>query len=232
MFITPMIPLKDHNPTRRIPIINLLLIAANLAVFIYQYFYLPKGPVYLIHALGVIPHDLFDSPAAGPNALLPAPLTLVSAMFIHGGWLHLLGNMLYLWIFGDNVEDRLGHGRYLAFYLACGVIAALVHAAVFAQSKVPCVGASGAISGVLVAYLLFFPKARVSTLFVIFIFIKIVRLPAAVLLGVWIVLQILGGMESLSSAAGGVAWFAHIGGLAAGLLLSLSMWPPRRQRSG
>jgi len=227
-----MIPLKDHNPTRRIPIINLLLIAANLAVFLYQYFYLPQGPAYLVRALGLVPYDLFNSPVAGPHALLPAPLTVISAMFIHGGWLHLLGNMLYLWIFGDNVEDRLGHGRYLFFYLTCGVIAALVHAAVFTQSKVPCVGASGAISGVLVAYLIFFPKARVSTLFVIFIFIKVVRLPAVLLLGVWIVLQILGGMQSLTAAAGGVAWFAHIGGLAAGLLLSLMMRPPQRQRAG
>jgi membrane associated rhomboid family serine protease len=226
-----MIPLKDHNPTRRIPIVNLMLITANLAVFVYQYYYLPQGPAYLIRALGVVPHDLFENPAAGPHALLPAPLTVISAMFIHGGWLHLLGNMLYLWIFGDNVEDRLGHGRYLVFYFACGVIAALVHAAVFPQSKVPCVGASGAISGVLVAYLIFFPKARVSTLFVIFIFIKVVRLPAVLLLGVWIVLQILGGMQSLTAAAGGVAWFAHIGGLAAGVLLSLIMRPPRKQRA-
>lgn len=225
-----MIPLKDHNPTRRIPFVNLLLIAANLGVFVYQFFYLPQGPAYLIQALGVVPYDLFDSPATGPHALLPAPLTVISAMFIHGGWLHLLGNMLYLWIFGDNVEDRLGHGRYLVFYLACGVIAALVHAFVFTQSKVPCVGASGAISGVLVAYLIFFPKARVSTLFVIFIFIRIIRLPAAVLLGLWIGLQIIGGMESLTAAAGGVAWFAHIGGIAAGVLLSLIMRPPRRAR--
>jgi membrane associated rhomboid family serine protease len=226
-----MIPLKDHNPTRRIPFVNLLLIAANIGVFVYQFFYLPQGPGYLIQALGVIPHDLLDSPAAGPHALLPAPLTVISAMFIHGGWLHLLGNMLYLWIFGDNVEDRLGHGRYLVFYLACGVIAALVHAVVFAQSRVPCVGASGAISGVLVAYLLFFPKARVSTLFVIFIFIRIVRLPAVVLLGLWIGLQIVGGMQSLTAAAGGVAWFAHIGGIASGILLTLIMRPPRPRRS-
>jgi membrane associated rhomboid family serine protease len=226
-----MIPLKDHNPTRRVPVVNLLLIAANLGVFVYQYFYLPQGPAYLIRALGAVPYDLFDSPAAGPHALLPAPLTVIPAMFIHGGWLHLLGNMLYLWIFGDNVEDRLGHGRYLVFYLTCGLIAALVHATVFAQSKVPCVGASGAISGVLVAYLLFFPKARVSTLFVIFIFIKVVRLPAVLLLGVWIVLQIIGGMQSLGAAAGGVAWFAHIGGLAAGVLLSLIMGLPRRRRA-
>lgn len=225
-----MIPLKDHNPSRRTPYINVLLIVANLGVFVYQFFFLPQGPARLINALGVVPFDLFNSPSTGPHAWLPAPLTLVSAMFIHGGWLHLLGNMLYLWIFGDNVEDRLGHGRYLMFYLLCGVIAALVHAFVFAQSKVPCVGASGAISGVLVAYLLFFPRARVSTLFVILIFIRIVRLPAVVLLGLWVGLQIIGGMQSLNAAAGGVAWFAHIGGIASGVLLSVIMRPPRRAR--
>jgi membrane associated rhomboid family serine protease len=225
-----MIPLKDHNPTRRIPYINLLLIAANLSIFGYQFFSLPQGPVFLIHGLGVVPHDLLASPAAGPHALLPAPLTVFSAMFIHGGWLHLLGNMLYLWIFGDNVEDRLGHGRYLLFYLACGVIAALTHALIFSQSTVPCVGASGAISGVLAAYLFFFPGAKVSTLFVIFVFIRVVRLPAVVLLGVWIALQVVSGMQDLSAAAGGVAWFAHIGGFAAGALLGLTMRPPRRVR--
>jgi membrane associated rhomboid family serine protease len=226
-----MIPLKDHNPTRRIPYINLLLIAANLSVFGYQFFYLPQGPGYLINGLGVVPFDLFDSPGAGPHAILPAPLTVISAMFIHAGWLHLLGNMLYLWIFGDNVEDRMGHGRYLVFYLSCGVMASLAHALVFAQSKVPCVGASGAISGVLAAYLIFFPRARVSTLFIIFIFIRVVRLPAVVLLGVWIVLQVVGGMGDLSAASGNVAWFAHIGGFAAGALLGLFLRPPRPQRA-
>jgi rhomboid family protein len=226
-----MIPLKDHNPTRRIPYINLLLIAANLGVFVYQFFYLPQGPAYLVRGLGMVPHDLLDSPAAGAHALLPAPLTVIAAMFIHGGWLHLLGNMLYLWIFGDNVEDRLGHGRYLFFYLACGVAAALTHASIFAQSRVPCVGASGAISGVLAAYLIFFPRARVSTLFVIFVFIQVVRLPAVVLLGVWIVLQVISGMTDLSAAAGGVAWFAHMGGFAAGALLGLLLRPPGRARN-
>ena len=194
-----MIPLKDDNPGRRIPWVNLLLIATNLGVFGYQFFYLPKGSTYLIKTFGVVPHALF-----GSNDIGTVPLTLFSAMFIHADWLHLLGNMLYLWIFGDNVEDRLGHGRYLVFYLACGVLA---------------------------AYLLFFPKARVTTLFIVFIFFRIVRLPAMVLLGLWIALQVASGISELSARAGGVAWFAHLGGFAAGAILALTMRPQHRRGS-
>lgn len=222
-----MIPLKDHNPSRRIPFVNLIIIAVNLCVFAYQFFYIPQGPAYIINTLGVIPRELFSLTDIGMPPPIPAPLTLFSAMFIHGGWLHLLGNMLYLWIFGDNVEDRLGHGRYLVFYLAGGVIASVVHAFIFPDSAVPCVGASGAISCVLAAYLVFYPKARVSTLFIIFIFIRIVRLPAVILLGFWIVIQVASGITELSENAGGVAWFAHIGGFAAGLVLAFVMRPGR-----
>ena len=224
-----MIPIKDHNPTRRKPYINLLLIAANLGVFGYQTFYMPKGPAGLINALGVVPRELLSLTDMGTPTPVPIPLTLLSAMFIHGGWLHLFGNMLYLWIFGDNVEDRLGHGRYLLFYLSCGVIAALVHVFIFPRSTIPCVGASGAISGVLAAYLFFFPRARVTTLFIIFFFIRIIRLPAVVLLGLWIVLQAVGGMAELSARAGGVAWFAHLGGFGAGALLALVIRPAGRR---
>jgi membrane associated rhomboid family serine protease len=222
-----MIPLKDDNPTRRIPFINLLLIAANLALFGYQYFYLPQGPAYLINTLGFIPSETFSFTDRPPLTNVPLPLTLVTSTFIHGGWLHLLGNMLYLFIFGDNVEDRLGHGRYLVFYVASGTAAGLVHGILFAQSNVPCVGASGAIAGVLAAYMFFYPKAKVSTLFIIFVFFRIVRLPAVVVLGLWIVLQIVSGMTELSSQAGGVAWFAHIGGFAAGAILALLLKPKR-----
>ena len=224
-----MIPIKDHNPTRRKPYINILLIAANLSVFIYQVFYAPRGAAGLVDALGVVPHELLSNTDIGTPTPVPIPLTLLSAMFIHGGWLHFFGNMLYLWIFGDNVEDRLGHGRYLLFYLSCGVIAALVHIFVFPQSRVPCVGASGAISGVLAAYLFFFPRARVTTIFIIFFFIRIVRLPAVVLLGLWIVLQAAGGLAELSARAGGIAWFAHIGGFGAGALLALVFRPAGRR---
>ena len=222
-----MIPLKDDNPTRRIPVVNLLLILANVAVFVYQYLYLPEGPAFLIDRLGFIPGEVFALEDAPPLAPIPIPLTLVTSMFIHGGWLHVLGNMLYLFIFGDNIEDRLGHGRYLAFYLACGLSAGLTHGFLFAQSQVPCVGASGAIAGVLAAYMCFYPRAKVSTLFIFFIFIRIVRLPAIVVLGIWIALQIASGITELSAQAGGVAWFAHIGGFGAGLLLALLIRPKR-----
>jgi len=222
-----MLPLKDDTPSRTIPFVNLAFIAMNLGVFVYQYFYMPQGPAYLINALGVVPRELSTLTDIGAPTPIPAPLTVLTAMFIHGGWLHLLGNMLYLWIFGDNVEDRLGHSRYLFFYLACGVAAAVLHASLFADSRVPCVGASGAISGVLAAYLIFYPKARVTTLFIIFIFIRIVKLPAVVLLGLWILLQIASGMTELSNRAGGVAWFAHIGGFFGGIVLAWALRPKR-----
>lgn len=227
-----MIPLKDDNPSRRIPYVNLLLIAANLGLFGYQYLYAAQGPAHLINTLGFIPHEAFSLSDAPPHSPIALPLTLFTAMFIHAGWLHLLGNMLYLWIFGDNVEDRLGHTRYLFFYLASGAIAALTHAFIFSQSTVPCVGASGAIAGVLAAYLLFYPKARITTLFVFFIFIRMVRLPAMVVLGLWIVLQLVSGLTELSARAGGVAWFAHIGGFAAGLVLALTIRPKRSSGRG
>ena len=223
-----MIPLRDDNPTRCIPFVNILLILANLAVFIHQYFFLPQGPAYLINTLGFIPREVFGLVDIQPYAPIPSPLTLLTSTFIHGGWLHLLGNMLYLYIFGDNVEDRLGHGRYLIFYLAAGILAGLVHGFLFSQSQVPCVGASGAIAGVLAAYMLFYPKAKISTLFIIFFFFRIVRLPAIVVLGLWIVLQVASGMTELEAQTGGVAWFAHIGGFGAGAVLALLLRPKKR----
>lgn len=202
-----------------------MLIIVNLAVFAYQFFFLPQGPAYLIKTLGFIPYELRHLGAIRIQSAIPVAATVFSAMFIHGGWLHLLGNMLYLYVFGDNVEDRLGHSRYLIFYLLCGISAALVHAAIFPQSRVPSVGASGAIAGVLAAYMLCYPRARVTTLIFIFFFIRIVRIPAIILLGLWIVLQIISGMTELSARAGGIAWFAHIGGFASGLVLLLAMRP-------
>jgi membrane associated rhomboid family serine protease len=145
-------------------------------------------------------------------------------MFMHGGWLHLLSNMLYLWIFGDNVEDVLGHLRYLLFYLLCGITAALTHGFLNLGSRVPVVGASGAIAGVLGAYMFLFPKARIRTLLILFVFIQVVNIPATILLGYWILIQILSGITELGSqATSGIAWFAHVGGFAAGFLLILTM---------
>ena len=215
-----MIPLRDKNPTRLVPYVNYLVIAANCAVFAYE--------VLLGSALGaflsrysLVPH-VFVSAAVGPPYHLFRIFPIFTSMFLHGGWLHLGGNMLYLWIFGDNVEDKLGHGRYIVFYLVCGLIASAVYIFVDPTSSVPTVGASGAISGVLAAYIVMFPRARVTTLIPIFIFLQVADLPAVVVLGLWFVLQFFNGLVSLgyeTAGMGGVAWWAHIGGFVSGLVL-------------
>jgi membrane associated rhomboid family serine protease len=226
-----MIPLKDDNPAHRFPMVNLALILVNLGVFVYPLFHPDPGPRELILSLGFTPYELTRWTDLPPRNLVPLPLTLATSMFVHGGLLHLGGNMLFLWIFGDNVEDRLGHGRYLFFYLACGLAAALVHGFIFADSRVPTVGASGAVSGVLAAYLFLFPRARVTTLFFIVFFIRIIRIPAFVLLGLWFALQVLNAMVPASPQGGGIAWFAHIGGFIAGVLLLFLLKPRRHRRS-
>jgi len=166
-----------------------------------------------------------------PGALLPNVITMFVSMFLHGGWLHLGGNMLYLWIFGDNVEDRLGHAKYLFFYLVCGLLATLAHALMNPASRMPSIGASGAIAGVLGAYIVLFPKQRVTTLIPIFIFITVREVPAIFLLGFWIVMQLFFGAVSMNGdlqSAGGVAYFAHIGGFIAGMLLVILLGGLRR----
>ncbi|UCF90236.1 MAG: rhomboid family intramembrane serine protease [Desulfobacterales bacterium] len=224
-----MIPLSDANPARSVPGVNLLLILANISVFVYQHYCAPAGPEALLGRLGFIPYELFHGVDIGPRNLVPAPLTVVTAMFMHGGWLHLLGNMLYLWIFGDNIEDRLGHLRYLVFYTICGLTAAGVHGLVNINSRVPTIGASGAIAGILGAYLLLFPGAKINTLFIIVIFIRIIKVPAFILLGYWILIQILSGFAEYGTPAeGGIAWFAHSGGFICGLVLIILM----RRRKG
>ncbi len=215
-----MIPLKDENPSSTIPVVNFFLIAVNIFIFVYLNYFTSGETNQFFLKLGFIPYELIHFKDIGPENLVPVPLTIFTAMFIHGGWLHLLSNMLYLWIFGDNVEDLLGHAKYLFFYLTCGIMATGVHFFINTASKVPTVGASGAIAGVLGAYLFLFPKARVKTLFILFIFIQIVSVPAIILLGLWIVMQILSAYIEYGSKTGsGIAWFAHIGGFAAGLML-------------
>ena len=213
-----MIPLRDRNPTQHTPVVNIGIIVANIAVFLYQ---LSRGTEVesLFFQFGVVPIDVVT--AISQYELGTAILPLFSSMFMHGGCLHIGGNMLYLWIFGDNVEDRLGHFRYLVFYLLCGLIASALHILIEPGSEVPTVGASGAISGVLAGYLLMFPKARVVTVIPVFMFLQIAELPALIVLGFWFVIQFFSGLVSLSgeAAAGGVAWWAHIGGFLAGLAL-------------
>jgi membrane associated rhomboid family serine protease len=210
-----MIPLKDTVQSRSFPIINWLLIGLNVFFF---FILLSSGEEAetWVQDLGIVPSRLLQNPD-GLQAV-----TLFTSMFLHGGWIHLLGNMLALYIFGDNVEDWLGSGRYLFFYLVCGLIAAAAHIALNRNSSVPTIGASGAISGVLAAYLLFFPAARVITLVPVFFFPWFVEIPAVIYLGFWFLSQLFNGTFAVISdmqALGGVAWWAHIGGFIAGLIL-------------
>lgn len=226
-----MFPLKDDNPSVTAPVVTVGLVIVNALVFIYQFSLEVGGGVEGARAaqafvleFGLIPCRLTG--ACHPGVDLPSPvLTIFTSMFMHGGLFHIAGNMLYLWIFGNNVEDTLGHGRYLAFYLASGVAAALAQTAVGPGSEVPMVGASGAISGVLGAYLLLFPHARVTTVIIFGFFWRLVQIPALFVLGFWIVVQVLNGLGSFG-ASGGVAFFAHIGGFLAGMGL-LFLFRPR-----
>ena len=220
-----MLPLADHNPRRITPVVNYLLVAANVVMFLWE---VSLGP-YLERALfGVafIPARFWYAPLNPLNIM-----TMFVSMFLHGGWLHLGGNMLYLWIFGDNIEDRLGHGNYLIFYLASGVAATLAHAVANPDSRMPSIGASGAIAGVLGAYLVLFPRQRVTTLIPIFVFITVREIPAVVLLGFWFVLQLFIGVASVGAnvgETGGVAYFAHVGGFVTGMVLVILMGGRRR----
>jgi membrane associated rhomboid family serine protease len=224
-----MLPLRDLNPTRTRPVVNVLLIAANVLMFLFELSLGPRLEGFLM-AAAFVPARVFE----GGGGFGPATSALVS-MFLHGGWGHLLGNMLFLWIFGDNVEDRLGHVRYLFFYLLCGYAATAAHAFFNAGSRMPAIGASGAISGVLGAYLFLYPTARIVTVIWLFIFIRFVEIPALVFLPFWFLMQFLSGVQSLRAAdpamAGGVAWFAHIGGFIAGPLLLLVLGGFRRRRT-
>ena len=228
-----MFPLKDDLPTRTTPFVTVALIAANVLVYLYQVSLEVGGGEGARAAqafameFGLLPCRLTG--ACSLPGDLPSPMfTVFSSMFLHGSMFHIGGNMLYLWIFGNNVEDTLGHGRYLLFYLASGVAAAATQMVVDSHSRVPMIGASGAVSGVLGAYLLLFPQATVLTLVIFGFFWRLVRVPAVIVLGLWIVLQVVSGLGSLG-AGGGVAWFAHIGGFFAGMGLLLLLRPrPRR----
>lgn len=210
-----MIPIRDDNPVRIVPFFTYGLIGLNVAAFVVQ---VASGrqAVQLVYGLGAVPAFLTGRvPEVDPVLVW---LTPVTSLFLHGGLLHLGGNMLYLWIFGNNIEEAMGHGRFLVFYLVCGVLATGGHVLANPASEVPVIGASGAISGVLAAYLLLFPHARVLTLIPLGFFTRLVYIPAVVLLGFWILLQVLNGLMTPREAAG-VAWFAHIGGFLAGLVL-------------
>jgi membrane associated rhomboid family serine protease len=215
------IPLKDDNPTSRFPYVTILIIGLNAVVFFYQLFS-PEGLQYFVYKMGAIPYEIthFKSlplvimESRESIARLSPLLTLFVSMFMHGGIFHLVFNMLYLWIFGNNIEDFLGPARYIIFYLLSGLGASLTHILFHPNSQVPMIGASGAIAGVLGAYLILYPQARVLTLVFLFFFIRIIAVPAAFVLGIWILIQVLN-----IGAGGGVAWFAHIGGFLIGIAL-------------
>lgn len=212
-----MIPLHDDNPTQITPYLTITLIVLCVLIFFWQ---LSLGPAQeqAIFSLGVIPAVLFDIKELPPNiATVPATLTIFTSMFLHGGWMHLIGNMLYLWIFGNNVEDVMGHGRFIAFYLLCGIAAVFAQALPDTHSEIPMIGASGAISGVLGAYLLLYPHARILVAIPLGFILHTVRLPAGVVLGFWFILQLFNSV--LSDGQGGVAFGAHIGGFLMGMAL-------------
>jgi membrane associated rhomboid family serine protease len=210
------IPLKDENPTRITPFVNYLLVTANALVFLYGATLPLRAQNAVALTYGTVPVR-FAHLFAGHGHADSTLLTLLTSMFLHNGLAHLLGNMLFLWIFGDNVEEFFGHAGYLAFYLFCGAASGLTHILFNFHSTVPAVGASGAISGVMGAYILLFPRARILTLVLIFL----VPLPAFIILGYWFVLQFAAGVSSFGAAAiGGVAWWAHIGGFLTGLLIT------------
>jgi membrane associated rhomboid family serine protease len=223
------IPLRDENPTVRLPAATIALIAVNLAAWAME---LVHGIDLAVLDYGAIPawvlHGVREGPIRLPGigrALLhqevPPPWTVLTSMFLHGGWMHLIGNMWFLWIFGDNVEEAMGRARFVAFYLLCGLLAAVVQVLASARSTVPMVGASGAIAGVLGAYLILFPRAPIRCLWVLIIFVTTVSVPAWALLGLWFLSQF------FVPTGSGVAWMAHVGGFVAGLAL-VRVFAPRR----
>ncbi len=214
-----MIPLHDNNPTDIFPYLTIGFIAACVLTFLWQISLGPDSQQKVIYAFGFIPSALLEGKALPPEIqTIPAPLTLFTSMFLHGGWMHLIGNMLYLWIFGNNVEDAMGHSRFIVFYLVCGLAAALAQGLLAPNSEIPMVGASGAISGVLGAYLLLHPKARVLVAIPLGIFLYTTRLSAVLVLGFWFILQLINSFIAGAGGAG-VAWGAHIGGFIAGMVL-------------
>jgi len=224
-----MIPLKDDNPTRTVPFVTFGIIFACVAVFLWEVS-LGERAEAAIYAFGLVP-DVLMGHAHLPHrlALVPPWLTVFTSMFLHGGWMHLIGNMLYVWIFADNVEDRMGHSRFFVFYLLCGIAAAMAQALPDPHSQIPMVGASGAISGVLGAYMVLFPRARVIVLVPLFIIWFRTNMSALLVLGLWFAMQLLNELYAQQGA--GVAFRAHIGGFIAGLVMLPVFVRPARPRA-
>ena len=225
-----MIPLKDDVPISRAPVVTVLVIVANVAVFLWQL--LLVGLPFSVQIAGAIPYEILTLRDVAPRDVVSPPFTILTSMFLHGGFAHIAGNMLFLWIFGNNVEDALGRVKFLAFYLSCGIVAAVAQTGVAALSAdpssllVPMVGASGAIAGVLAAYMVLFPRARVLTLVPILFFIRLIYVPATFFIGLWFAIQVLSAL--LGNEGSGVAFVAHVGGFVSGWVLVKVLHPRRR----
>jgi membrane associated rhomboid family serine protease len=218
-----MIPYKDDNPLHIVPVVTILIITLNLLVFVMQIMSGADSRS-IVYSFGAIPHNLISLESRQP---IHPVLTVFTSMFMHGGLFHLSLNMLYFWIFGNNIEERLGHLRFLLFYLFCGVVAAFSTLA-SPGSNVPMIGASGAVSGMLGAYILLFPTARIHTIVLLGFYITVVKIPALIVIGFWAIIQVVSGLISQGTADhGGIAFFAHVGGFAAGLF-TIKLWLPRR----
>jgi len=220
-----VLPLRDFIPTRRFPVLTVGIIIVNIIAFAYELLAEASGTLeQTFYTMGVVPFDVTH------DFGLAVAFSFVTSMFLHGGFMHIAGNMLYLWIFGNNVEDSMGRGRFLLFYLMTGSIASAAQVLASPNSRLPSIGASGAIAGVLGAYIVLFPRARVQTLVFLGYFARMAQLPALLVLGFWFVLQLLSGLMSFGVAQmGGIAWFAHVGGFVAGLLLVRLFTLGRRQ---
>jgi membrane associated rhomboid family serine protease len=216
-----VIPLKDVIPSRTVPFITITIIVLNSLAFLFELSLPVRLRESFIGVYGVVPADF-------------TMLTAVTSMFLHGGWLHFLGNMLYLWIFGDNVEDQLGHGRFILFYLICGVAAGLAHVFMNPASTIPTIGASGAIAGVMGAYFVLYPHSRILALLPLFIFWEVIEVPAILFLGIWFVMQFFSGVGSIAmgarAASGGVAFWAHVAGFLAGMASVFVLRKPSRRQ--
>lgn len=223
-----MIPLRDNIPAKKFPFVTYLLILINVALFIYE-LTLGKSANIFVSKYGCVPYEITRARDIEPYIGIPVYFTLLSSMFLHGSWWHLVGNMLFLFIFGDNVEDWWGHRRYILMYILFGLIATLLQILVSPNSRMPFIGASGAIAGVMGSYFFLYPHAKVNVIFIFFFFIRIVWIPAFLFLGFWILLQILYGFLTPPSASN-IAFFAHIGGFFGGLLLT--RWNVRRKLKG
>src|SRR5574337_472295 len=222
-----MIPFRDRNPSGTFPIVTVSIILINVVVFLIELSLGPRLDSFLFQ-FGVVPIKV-SYPADIPGStVVNTYFPFLSYMFLHGGFIHLIGNMWYLWIFGDNIEDTLGRFKFILFYLICGIGSAIVHVYFNSQSGIPCVGASGAIAGVLGAYMVTFPRARILVLLPLFIIWEFIELPAIIVLGFWFLIQFFNGTAAISSAhGGGVAWWAHIGGFVLGIIL-IKIFPKSR----